>query len=66
MATRVVLDDRLIEAARAAGNHCTKKEAGTAALEEYVRRRRQLGILRLAGTIEYDEAIRLARLLAGC
>ena len=55
MATNLALDDGLIEAARAAGKHRTKKEAVTAALEEYVRRRRQLGILRLAGTIEYDD-----------
>lgn len=55
MATNLALDDRLIEAARTAGKHRTKKEAVTAALEEYVRRRRQMGILRLAGTIEYDE-----------
>lgn len=55
VATNLALDDRLIEAARAAGKHRTKKEAVPAALEEYVQRRRQLGILRLVGTIEYDE-----------
>ena len=54
VATNLALDDRLIEAARAAGKHRTKKEAVTAALEEYVIRRRQLGILRLAGSIDYD------------
>ena len=51
----LALDDGLIEAARTAGKHRTKKEAVTAALQEYVQRRRQLGILRLAGTIEYYE-----------
>ena len=55
MATNLGLDDKLIDEARKIGKHRTKKEAVTAALEEYVRRRRQLGILRLAGTIEYDE-----------
>jgi Arc/MetJ family transcription regulator len=54
MATNLALDDDLIEEARRAGKHRTKKEAVTAALEEYVVRRRQLGILRLAGSIDYD------------
>ncbi|MBI4874415.1 MAG: type II toxin-antitoxin system VapB family antitoxin [Acidobacteria bacterium] len=61
------IDDRLIERARRIGKHKTKKEAVTAALEECVRRRRQLAILDLAGTIEYADdydykAARLSRL----
>jgi Arc/MetJ family transcription regulator len=40
MATNLALDDRLIEAARRAGGHKTKKEAVTAALAEYVKHRR--------------------------
>jgi len=54
MATNLALDDRLIEDAKRIGDHKTKKGAVTAALEEYVRRRRQLGILDLAGKVEYD------------
>ena len=54
MATNLALDDRLIERVRRAGKHKTKKEAVTAALEEYLQRRRQLAVLDLAGTIEYD------------
>lgn len=54
MATNLALDDRLIEEARAAGGHKTKKEAVTAALTEYVQRRKQMGILKLFGTIDYD------------
>ena len=54
MATNLALDDRLIEAARRIGGHRSKKEAVTAALEEYVLRRRQLGILRLAESVPYD------------
>ncbi len=46
MATNLALDDRLIEEARKAGKCKTKKEAVTAALKEYVQRRRQLGIRR--------------------
>lgn len=56
MATNLALDDRLIEAAVKAGGHRTKKEAVTAALEEYVRHRQQLEVLKLAGTIDYDPA----------
>lgn len=56
MATNLALDDRLIEEARRAGRHKTKKEAVTAALQEYVRRRRQLRLLKLFGAIDYDPA----------
>jgi hypothetical protein len=54
MATNLALDDSLIEAARRAGGHKTKKEAVTAALAEYVKHRKQLGILKLFGTIDFD------------
>ena len=54
MATNLALDDKLIVEAQRAGKHKTKKEAVTAALSEYVRRRKQLGILKLFGTIDYD------------
>jgi hypothetical protein len=33
----------------------TKREAVTAALDEYIRRRRQLRILKLFGTVDYRE-----------
>jgi Arc/MetJ family transcription regulator len=51
--TNLALDDRLIEEARKAGKHKTKKDAVTAALREYVQRRKPLGILDLMGKIEY-------------
>lgn len=54
MPTNLALDDGLIEEARQVGGHKTKKEAVTAALEEYVRRRKQLQILDLFGTVDYD------------
>jgi len=54
MATNLALDDKLIEAARRAGKHKTKKEAVSAALEEYVRRRKQLEILEAFGKFEFD------------
>lgn len=56
MPTNLALDDRLIEEARRIGHHSTKKEAVTAALDEYIRRRKQLKVLDLFGTVEYSEA----------
>jgi hypothetical protein len=56
MATNLALDDRLIEEARRAGGHKTKKEAVTAALDEYVQRRKQMRILNAFGTIAFDPA----------
>ena len=55
MPTNLAIDDRLIREAQELGHHQTKKEAVNAALDEYVRRRKQLAILDLIGKIEYDE-----------
>jgi hypothetical protein len=55
MPTNLAIDDRLIEEARQLGHHRTKKEAVTAALDEYIRRRNQVQILDLFGTIDYHE-----------
>ncbi len=55
MATNLAIDDRLINEAVRVGHHRTKKEAVSAALDEYIRKRKQLAILDLIGTIEYDE-----------
>ncbi|MGA8151802.1 MAG: type II toxin-antitoxin system VapB family antitoxin [Terriglobales bacterium] len=54
MATNLALDDALIEAARRAGGHKTKKDAVTAALAEYVRHRKQLRILKAFGSFGFD------------
>ena len=56
MATNLALDDQLIEDARRAGSHKSKKEAVTAALEEYVRKRQQMRILEAFGTFSADPA----------
>jgi hypothetical protein len=53
--TKLNVDARLIEEARTLGGHRTKKEAVRTALEEYVQRRKQVEVLSLFGTIEYDE-----------
>lgn len=55
MATNLALDDELIDEAVRVGGHSTKKAAVTEALEEYVRRHKQLEILDLFGTVEWDE-----------
>jgi Arc/MetJ family transcription regulator len=54
MATNLALDDKLIEEARTIGGHRTKKDAVTAALAEYVKRRRQMRILEAFGTVDFD------------
>ena len=54
MATNLALDDALIEEARRVGKHKTKKEAVTAALDEYVRRRKQVRVLEAFGSFEFD------------
>jgi len=54
MATNLDLDDGLIDEARRIGKHRTKKAAVTAALEEYVRKRKPLRLLKHLGTIEFD------------
>jgi hypothetical protein len=55
MPTNLAIDDRLIEEARELGHHHSKKDAVNAALDEYVRHRKQLKILDLFGKIEYYE-----------
>ena len=56
MGTNLAIDDDLIEEARRIGGHTTKKQAVTVALQEYVARRKQMGIIDLFGTIDFDPA----------
>jgi hypothetical protein len=56
MPTNLALDDKLIAEALRIGHHSTKKAAVTAALQEYIQRRKQMEILKLFGTIDYDPA----------
>lgn len=55
MATNLAIDDQLITEAKKLGRHKTKKDAVNAALDEYVRRRKQQKIVSLFGTIDYYE-----------
>lgn len=54
VATNLDLDPALIDEAVAVGGARTKKEAVTAALREYIARRRQVEIVRLFGSIDID------------
>jgi len=56
MPTNLDIDDRLIDEAKKLGRHRTKRETVTAALDEYIRRRKQQQVVSLFGTIEYDPA----------
>lgn len=56
MPTNLSLDDRLVDAAKRAGKHRTKREAVNEALREYVNRRRQLAVLDLFGKLEWDQS----------
>lgn len=55
MATNLAIDDNLLERARKAGGHRTKKATVTEALEEYIQRRKQAKIVRLFGTIDFEK-----------
>jgi hypothetical protein len=48
------IDDNLIEQARQIGHHATREAAITIALEEYIQHRKQLEILDLFGTVDFD------------
>ena len=66
MPTNLKLDDKMVAEAVKLGRHKTKRDAVSAALAEYVRRRRQARIEELYGTIEYPpdwepKAMRRAR-----
>lgn len=56
MATNLALDDKLINQAQKAGRHKTKKEAVTAALKDYIAHKKQLEILDLFGTVDFDKS----------
>jgi len=54
MATNLNLDDALLEEALKVSGKRTKREAVTAALQEYVARRKQRKILDLFGSLDWD------------
>ena len=54
MATNLALDDRLLEEALKIGGRATKKETVTEALQEYINRRKQVSVLELFRSVDYD------------
>jgi hypothetical protein len=54
MPTNLAIGDRLILEAQKLGNHRTKKDTVTTALEEYIRYRKQASIVSSFGTVDYD------------
>lgn len=54
MATNLQIDDKLLNKALKVGGQRTKKATVTQALEEYIRRREQLKISEVFGTIDVD------------
>ncbi len=55
MATNLQIDDNLIKEALELGGQRTKRAVVEEALQEYVMRRKQLQIVELFGTIDYDK-----------
>ena len=56
MATNLALDPALLDRAFAISGERTKKAAVTLALQEFIARREQAGMLELLGTLEFDES----------
>lgn len=56
MATNLAIDNRLLDEALRIGGRATKKATVTEALQEYIARRKQLDIIKLFGTIEWDSS----------
>ena len=55
MATNLALSQELITTALRLGHHKTKREAVTVALKQYITHKKQLKILNLFGTLEFDK-----------
>ena len=55
MATNLAIDDKLIIKAQKIGHHKTKKEAVTTALKEYIAHKKQLEVLDLFGSVEFNK-----------
>ncbi len=55
METILQIDQTLLQEALALSNHPTANALIEAALREYIQRRKQLQVMELFGTIEYEE-----------
>lgn len=56
MATNLAIDPDLLDRALAISGERTKKAAVTKALEEFIARRQQRGLLELIGKCDWDDA----------
>jgi Arc/MetJ family transcription regulator len=54
MATNLALDDKLLEEALIVGKHKTKKAVVNEALKEYIQRRKQVDIIDLFHSVDYE------------
>ena len=54
MATNLQIDDELLKQAVKLGGFPSKKAAVNEVLREFVQRKKQLGIIKLFGTIDFD------------
>lgn len=54
MATNLSIDERLLAEAKKLGHFKTKRETVNSALDEFIQRRRQMEILTLFNSIDYD------------
>ncbi|UYN83486.1 MAG: type II toxin-antitoxin system VapB family antitoxin [Microcella sp.] len=57
MATNLALDPDLLQRAFEVSGETTKKAAVTRALQEFIARREQLGLLDLVGTLDWDDSV---------
>jgi hypothetical protein len=55
MATNLNIDQELLREAVEMGHHKSKREAVNIALKEYVQKRKQMGIIKLFGTLDWDD-----------
>jgi hypothetical protein len=56
MATNLAIDPELVERALAVSGERTKKAAVTKALQEFIARRKQKGLLELMGKLQWDDS----------
>jgi len=56
MATNLAINDSLLNKALEIGGYKSKKDTVNAALEEFIKRRDAKELIKIFGTIEYDES----------
>lgn len=54
MATNLAINEQLLNQALLIGGLKTKKDTVNSALLEFINRRKQIGVIKLLGTVDYD------------